>query len=567
MYLQIHKSLLLTALCACSMVACVDDNYDLSDIDTNVKVDVNNLVIPINIDPIELQTVVHLKDDSKIQIVDGQYAVVVNGDFGSDDIVVNPVNITAPNINTISSTIANYNINGVNDNLFIVSEPLLSSYSYQSNNVSSNILSMEHIGTDWTINVKITIDPSASTVKQYELRNLVLQLPKGLEGETNIGTYDTANGLVTIDKATATNNAVTFTMSVSGVNIANSDLQYAYENHKISLSGNVGVQSANVYATELATATAPAYIDINVKPTLSAITVKTFTGNFSYDIDGFNIPQVNLSDLPSVFTQSGTNISIANPQLYLAINNPLSRYNVRAISGFELKPTRNGAVSGLFTPDNGYITVGINSSNGSYDILLSPSIPSTFYTGYTAPDHQLFSSLSNLLSGNGLPTSILVNMVNPRIESTHVTDFVLGNIGAVSGRYTFFAPIQLDGGSIISYSGIENDWSSEDLDGLTITAMTVTADISNDLPVDLSFEVYPLDKNGNHMAASVQGAKVSANSEQTLNIYLEGQISGLDGIEYVAYASAKDNNALAPEQHITVKNVKATITGYYTREL
>lgn len=43
------KALLLTLPFACSLVSCINNDYDLSDIDTTVGIAVNDLVIPVNL--------------------------------------------------------------------------------------------------------------------------------------------------------------------------------------------------------------------------------------------------------------------------------------------------------------------------------------------------------------------------------------------------------------------------------------------------------------------------------------------------------------------------------------
>ena len=57
------------------MTSCVDDKYDLSDIDTTVKVDVNHLTIPVNIDQIDLSSIIDLDEEDNIKVIDGQYVL------------------------------------------------------------------------------------------------------------------------------------------------------------------------------------------------------------------------------------------------------------------------------------------------------------------------------------------------------------------------------------------------------------------------------------------------------------------------------------------------------------
>ena len=50
----------LVSLMALSLLTCVDNAYDLSDIDSTIGVKVNDLVIPLNKDAIMLQNILNL---------------------------------------------------------------------------------------------------------------------------------------------------------------------------------------------------------------------------------------------------------------------------------------------------------------------------------------------------------------------------------------------------------------------------------------------------------------------------------------------------------------------------
>ena len=69
-----------SALLAIGLTACVDDNYDLSDIDTTTRVSINDLVVPANIDDVTLGDIITFDEESRIRAVtiDGKtfYALV-----------------------------------------------------------------------------------------------------------------------------------------------------------------------------------------------------------------------------------------------------------------------------------------------------------------------------------------------------------------------------------------------------------------------------------------------------------------------------------------------------------
>ena len=78
-----HNSLIIGLSLACiALPSCVDDKYDLSDVDTTVRVDVNKLTLPIKLDEIKLESI--LKESDRVKIIDGAYTVIEGGNFESD---------------------------------------------------------------------------------------------------------------------------------------------------------------------------------------------------------------------------------------------------------------------------------------------------------------------------------------------------------------------------------------------------------------------------------------------------------------------------------------------------
>jgi hypothetical protein len=298
--------------------------------------------------------------------------------------------------------------------------------------------------------------------------------------------------------------------------------------------------------------------------------IKTFTGVINYSINGLNVPDVSLTDLPGMLTQTKTDIRLVNPQILLSIDNPMSEYGVSGTTGLAMTPVRNGVAGSVCKPDdNGTINIGVNGASGAYNLVLAPTMPTTVYGNLQDVAYQRFTSLSQLLSGNGLPTSIEIEMTDPKIANAHVKDFVLGNIGAVKGSYTFYAPLEFGAGTMITYTKDETDLGN-DVKDITIEKMTVKATISNDLPMDVTFEIVPLDSNGNPIDVKIDGAQINAGTKNAqLTVTLTGEIKGLNGIRYTAIATtaAGEVHPLSPSQCITISNATATISGHYDKKL
>lgn len=86
-------------------MCCVDDTYDLTDIDSTVGVKVNDLVVPLKLDAITLQNFFDLEDNSQIKEINGEYAILEEGSFESNSIEIPSFVIPAPEIAAISDTL------------------------------------------------------------------------------------------------------------------------------------------------------------------------------------------------------------------------------------------------------------------------------------------------------------------------------------------------------------------------------------------------------------------------------------------------------------------------------
>lgn len=564
-----HTLLLLLTAGVGMLTGCVDDNYDLSDIDTLAQVKVKDLVLPVNIDPIRLDALIEVDEnnpDAVIKIQDGKYVILENGDFSSSDIIVEPISITPASISTSKATLTPTVVPGVTSATFEITDEVASAFSYSCFNVSKNIISLEDVGVDWTISMRIAADESAKRVASVELHNFAIMFPKGLTGKPNYGSYDATTGIVTIDNQSFTGNDFTITMPVSKIDINKSGIIYNPTNHSIWFSENVGVKSGQVYVSTNSDASSMDALVLTVTPEPSTLNINTFTGTFGYDIANFNVPSFLLNNIPDVLSQPETDIRLVNPQLYLSIDNPLSKYGVTAHADMTIVGLRDGVAGKACTPDAS-ITIGTNGADGYYNTVLAPTDPSTRYEGYNGAVYQKYTSLSNLLSGSGVPDVITIDMVNPRIEDVHVTDFALGNLGKVTGRYTFYAPLEMSTGSIVVYKGTE-DGLGDDLADVTIETLTVTANTVSTLPFDVTIELVPYDAQGNRLDAEVQSTVIKANTSSQITMKLTGEIKGMTRYDYVAHGVADDSaKVLQPDQAITLSNVRATVNGYYEKEL
>jgi hypothetical protein len=320
------------------------------------------------------------------------------------------------------------------------------------------------------------------------------------------------------------------------------------------------------------------------------IKITTFTGDIQYEVDGINVDPVSMKDIPDLLSQSGTDVKLVNPQIYVELNNPVyEKYGVFATTSLELVPNPNT------TDDQFKVDVKVDAPMNQF--CMSPNKPDNYYKNqgnglldvdFTNAEYLPFTNLGNILSGDGLPESIDINVVDPKIPAQHVKGFELGQkLGAVKGTYVFYAPLALAEGSKIKYTDTFDEWNDADIDAIEISKVKVNADMDSDIPFELEVKAYPIDKAGNKIMDNgkvVEGKAymidangkpmdvIPAKANGPIVIEIEGTVRHLDGIILDAEIHGKDavtsqGNALKPGQHIKLNNLRMQISGEYVKEL
>lgn len=564
---------------AVAMTSCVDDNYDLSDVDTTAKVQVNDLTIPVNIDPITLGSIFDIDNedpDAVIKEIDGAYAVVKSGTFTSSDIKIDPVLLSGTVGGAVSSSIPTGAGGQQPSAGMVLSLPITSdniSYSYSTGSVPAEILSIDNVTARFTLSCSLRFS-NLSGISEITLRNLVFEMPKGLNAVASVGSYDANTGKVTIPSCILTDGLLTVVLDCSGLDYAKAGGLLNTVDHSASLSGNVRLASGDlVIDGSKVSGRIPDQIGMSTSLNITDIDVKKFSGELCYDISGVSISDITLDDLPDVLAQNGTSVSLANPQIYLGVTNPLSRYGLKARTGLEItshfRPEQNTADAAYSLDAPGSFTV---SPDPSSSYVLSPENPVAAYPGFSNLLHVPFTSLSSVLSGNGLPQSLSILLVDPQVFPQHVVDLPLDQpFGSVNGNYEFFAPLAFNANSKVVYTETENGWNDEDVDAITIEKLVVSTTVSSDLPFSLDFKAYPVDVNGNKINnVDIEGATVPANAvDQKIEIRITGEVTHLDGIVFTATGLVPEDMkmAISSSQNINCKDIRATVSGYYLKEL
>jgi len=574
-----------TALMAVLVTGCVDDAYDLENINTDVEVKVNDLVVPVNLDAITLSNAFDLDPESVVKEINGEYAVVVDGDFVSEPLIVDPVEIHPGEIEPIQCVI--YKYEGADVNLPVAAQTIsyqiteaTTDFSFNSNAVDKTIRELKKIKGTWNIDIKLNLTDNNGLFSELSFQQLVLELPAGL----HVSNYPCDGGRVTVGDVKMNIGRDTYVaLVIDEIDFTKFD-NATYEftpatgdanNGVIRFDGRVGVSSGYVVGGTNSTSTGiPQYVELLVAPEMNSINVKSVTGKIAYSITGFNVADVELSDLPDMLHQEGTDVSLANPQLYLSINNPVANYGLEAASGLTLTAVKDNTTVNTCSldPQSEIKLESDKGIDGPYNFCLAPDDPKNYYEGYAGSQFVGYKSLSGLLSGNGLPDYVHVTFDNPRVLPDEVTDFMLNTtINSVKGNYTLYAPLELTVGSHIVYEEDETGWDDETIRKITITSLKVEATVTNSLPVDIVVSGIPLDVNGQpcvdpktKQPVKLEGLEVAAGATASIELHSTGTIVGIDGIRYTATCEVKKaGQVLRPAETIDIRNIRVTVGGTY----
>lgn len=594
MKIRNHLLVGLILLSPLALQSCFDNDYDLSDIDTTVRLQTTDLVVPLNIDVLTLDQVLDIDDDSEIvkdTIItdDGRdsviYAIKKEGTFDSDPINVKSFTAAKPTIKPTSTTLnLNKEITGLPIGItgsYSIKDVSPATFNSEAKNVDEAIHSVVRIGVNTTFSITLKFgNLSNEVLSNMEFRNIKLQFPAGLVGTYNgkeiakDGTLDLSDEVLHPD----TNGKVQIAIDVTAVNAEEGDITLDYDSHTLTFAGEINIVEGIVYINKVPANTLPETVQFDLQPEMDAIHVSSFTGELEYNVNKFKIAPIDLSSLPDFLNQSGTDIMLENPQIYLSVTNPMAKYGVYFQTGFELTAKREGKESQTYGLDNGTFQTP-KSTNSEHQFLMAPGVPDHYYEGYENPEFVPFTGLRKVLTGlDGMPTSIEVEAVDPKMPTQRVENFLLDDeLLPVDGSYAFYAPLQLAQGSKIKYVDTINEWNDEDVDALTIDSVKVNFDATTDLPYDIELSIVPITLNEKEIAG-VECSKVmlyadKKNQPQPVELRIKGTIKHLDGIKIEARVISPETDetvipdVLRPDMKLYVKNSKITLTGYYEREL
>lgn len=543
------------------LTGCVDQDYSLEDIDTEMKFEVNDLALPLNIAPVKLSNLVDLDAEECIEIIDGEYALVKSGEFESSAIDIKGIHAEATKENLDETTIPlPMNIPGQS-----VSVPgYLHKFNYNYDDVDKYIVNIESGNVNLTLSLHVSTHYTSGAVLPVEFEKLVVELPKGFYGTFDGETIsETSGNVVTLkNKSTDAQGKLDLDFHVTSFNMEKAGGKLNDVTRDFTLSTGMGIQSADIISKGVGTDEA----EIKVNFTISDLDVISITGTIWYEVKDLVTQQDILFDnLPDVLTDPETNLSLYNPQVYLSLVNPMGTV-AYATTGLKISQIRNNGVAPAPAELVKPIEIGQESGNQEFCLLPHPDALDKPYYKYPDAEKYEMINLGKLISGEGLPQGLKVDFIDPILPEQRVIDFTLERHGVISGNYTLFAPLQLGANSKIYYKDTVTGWGLEsDSDEMEIKHLSLEADITSHLPVDVIFTAKPINSEGEEIKGiTISKAEIPAGKTTHVVITMDGEIFNLDGMSYIAvFKSETDSKVLHPDSSLDINNLKVRVTGNY----
>lgn len=597
--MKLNKFLLLGAS-SLLLTGCIDNNYDLADVDTTTELKVNDLVLPLNLAPVELQDIIHVEGEDKFNIyeVDGAtfYGVMQTGSFRSEEVDIKAVTSTPSPMN---ATTAVFHPTAdapapPNGKLYLLMDPVVEPISYLDNNVDGSVLELTNLYfEDVTFEMKLRIAANLTGLTTY-LKDLELQIPAGLTVKNVVAPgytynpqhYNSDSGLLKLDRVDVVNGQQ-FNIDVITTAI-NLNLKYyndlpvkPYTYNPETKTGTFDLESefsiekgylAFEEKTPGALANLSDEVTFSVDYKMGDIVANALKGKIQYELDGVDIDPVDLSDLPSFLSEEGTNIALVNPMIFLQLQNPVAQYGLGYQAYLDIIPERDGVA------DAGFMSPMIEASKdatGDINIMLAANPEGTTYvpTDYKPGlIKKTYENLGEILAGNGMPTKLNINVVDAQIPPTTVTNALrLGKdtgIEGMEGSYTFLAPIALTDGSEIVKT--VDGWWTEDLADLNLDYVTITADAINNLPTGVTLRLWAIDNEMKKVSTEGRLELPLGADNTDISVTLNGidgkPINNLDGIQLIVTSENTMTEPLAPTQTLILNNIRAKVTGNYTHK-
>lgn len=608
------------ALASCLLSACVDDKYDVNDMDMTIG-STSDLALPsLSTDSILLKNIMDLGEDDIIKVKDGEFRLVTSGQANMTETEVNEITISKPNIEAVHTNVqlntngnpARYRaVAGVPDETFAytITEQNKAFFEVNetSNVISEDLVDVDAVAFKEGIVLKSTLNLTFSNggdfIKKIHLQNLSLSTPRDLSfekaeltytqnGQSRTNQVSISDGLVSIsgendvvvDAGKPVYLALTLDMAEvngNGISFVNKKIEI---NSLFKFNGTFAIKSEefeNLSAAQLQQIQDNGIASV-IPQEVAFDIVSAFSDNISVvRVDAIAQKAVSepepivLDNMPNFLKDESVKIVLNNPPFIIEWNNPFpagsvvnpdaaavkNNLTIESVKGDEVIARKLATLSGI--PSGKSILV-------LADAPAAAEVPAR-YASYNRIN-VVVENLNELLMT--IPDKICINFAPVTIA---LKDLVPGQYNT-QVDYCVDTPLEFLGGSKLIYEDVEDvEDDMDDASDFDAKAIEIQANVVTNLPMDLTLSVDALDRNGRSLKGGVidvndvvVGAHKGDISETTTQAVVIN-ITPREGhsirellqnmAKFVYRAEFEGEGKLYENASIKLTNVKATIKG------
>lgn len=557
-----------------ALAGCTDGAYDLSNIDTTMKVAVDNLKIPVNVSELTIDEIFDIEDMEGIHKIDGRYVYLKDGTVTSDPISV--PDFVIKHVQDLTPAIA------IEDGKTIVEGKSTDlDLHINSEGVDEEILDVLNFSSDGKLQIVVDFQGGSGSGELTDGRIFVAKgitsttIAEANPTATNIK-YDTSTGILSYDRMPYNNHMATFNIPLNYVNVKELG---GFDPETKQLSG---VLSPHFLGSSV-TGSPQSYI---MSAGLDDITVDHISGSISYQFEDLSADDVELSGIPDVLRQEGTNLNLQDTRIYVSFNNPVAGkiYATTTLGIDVVRYEGNEEFVRKFSSD--LVTISKDKTINQFEF--SEKATTDPYGIYQDITPVKFNGLGQLLGYEEvstpeqfqrLPDVLRIKAIDPMLPEQKVENFELGSdLGTVNGQYTLYAPLNLSGKAYVAYNDEISGIYSSDLDNLYITTVGLSLTPDTDLPLaeaSLTLTPYCIEEPGDYSSEESE-APVTVRDDLTQKVKIEPgknvtilfdcskrPLRYLEGIKIALLALPNGKDDIKPTQVIKLKDVKLTVGGEY----
>lgn len=535
-------------------ISCIDNSYDLDDVDYTLGVETDLTLPTCSTDTIYLRNFMDLKEDGVIQFVwdadakDSVFCVKQSGEANVDPIEIAEIRIKKPAISSFNTTVPLKSLIEAQgqqakririsiDTPFgpqtvdfeqefeYVLDPQDARYAISpatANGISADIIRIDRVGINTLkATLQIHLIGFPDYIQRIHFDDLTLTYPDGINVEECLFNHESCAPIAEVPAY-----QLTPTTDKTGMNISDGLLleltfsgmeeggAFTFDpaKHSATFQGNFSLTgTVRILTDEFAEDKLKAELEriarMDINQLNQIIQNKDLTSLVPAEINIKGSAEMDKDIVLTTFSGSIThNVDRIDPiklddlpdflndeEVVLDLDNPLLLFNVNS----QVIPIKTGLTLTSNTCDTAVVANNIIvDKDTTYYYMADKEVP-VLPEGYKNATYLATKgSIPALI--RKIPDQINVEVAPCTVEAT---DFDLTKTYDIDINYDVFAPLTFGPEFLLVYRDTENDWAKDldDLEDVDADSLELSGLIDNELPASFTFTIEPIDRNGDRI--------------------------------------------------------------------